>query len=156
MNLNSPNVGAHNFLDLRSATAGSGMCSTHRRICSCSPVPGMIDVLVAGFPCQAYSLQRAKRWCDGGVKDHPQAWLAAAVIGFTRVWQPSAAIFENVVGFQRKSSQTDETVPLEVFLEDLRGCGNYAAEAVTMDLSLWSEAKRPRPCRFPCPSLSPR
>ncbi|EIN08885.1 S-adenosyl-L-methionine-dependent methyltransferase, partial [Punctularia strigosozonata HHB-11173 SS5] len=58
------------------------------------PLPGDIDVILAGFPCQSHSALNMYR-----KEDDPRSRLMLTMLSFVHVYQPKYCVFENVPGF---------------------------------------------------------
>jgi site-specific DNA-cytosine methylase len=74
----------------------------------------VLDMFVAGLPCQPYSLQRVKHFCQGSVKSHKSY---DTCFGQFFEWldfhNPSCGVFENVKGFGEAEDHQGSTSPLD-------------------------------------------
>ena len=69
---------------------------------------------VFGTPCDPFSKQRSKRWCDGSVKSHGDfATTFQDVYKLLEMEEPLIIIMEQVDGFDMPFSSTDKQTPRE-------------------------------------------
>lgn len=137
----------HFYSDIFRVLDGTAECAFHpdaKSPCCFMKCPGLdiLDLLVAGFPCQPYSQQSAKRSKPGGVVQHPKFEVTNAMFDCLRQFEPRAFVFENVPGF-RDSVRGFEKTPLESFVKGLEELG-YEFTVVQLYLSDWTAADRTR------------
>lgn len=76
------------------------------------------SLAMTGSPCNPYSTQRAKRFLDGSVANHPLATVTmTGVVEFYLKFEPKLGIMEQVKGFMKRTSHTDMETPC-----DRQGC----------------------------------
>ncbi|CAG8950928.1 hypothetical protein HYFRA_00003145 [Hymenoscyphus fraxineus] len=71
------------------------------------PVPGEVDFISAGSPCQGFSLMNSLRDNKKGLKNQS---LIASVAAFVDVYRPKYGILENVVNMAQKGLGRDEDI----------------------------------------------
>ena len=98
------------------------------------PLPGDIDFISAGSPCQGYSVLNPLKNSESGLKNQS---LVASVAAYIDFYRPKYGILENVLSMATKGLGRDEDVlsqlictlvgigyQLEVFLIDAWSCGS--------------------------------
>lgn len=120
------------------------------RSSGCSPADGKsVDLLLAGSPCDPYSIQRAKRFKPGAVLDHGLCGVTMdKVVNMFRVFEPKVGVLEQVRGFEMPLEQGSAESPCERFLQ-LFGKqpfthGGYWMARFHMCASAWLKISRPR------------
>ena len=90
----------------------------------CSASGGQnIDLACFGTVCAPYSVQRAKRFACGSVKQHSAHTLTADVsVCWLRDLAPPAAIAENVEGWDMREDTDDQQTPLQKLLATNCSC----------------------------------
>lgn len=85
------------------------------RSSGCSPADGKsVDLLLAGSPCDPYSIQRAKRFKPGAVLDHGLCGVTMdKVVNMFRVFEPKVGVLEQVRGFEMPLEQGSAESPCE-------------------------------------------
>jgi DNA (cytosine-5)-methyltransferase 1 len=71
------------------------------------PLPGEIDFISAGSPCQGFSLLNSKRGNEKGLKNQS---LVASVAAYVDVYRPKYALLENVISMAQKGKRRSEDV----------------------------------------------
>ena len=67
----------------------------------------------SGTPCRPYSRQRAKRYAEGSVKTHADAYLTEEVLlDWLAAAAPESGFFENVEGWDMPEVKGGSTTPL--------------------------------------------
>eukprot|EP00435_Cladocopium_sp_Y103_P004127 s1246_g1.t1 len=89
----------HFFNTAADVARGQGHCHVHGRHCDLGE-EGKCDLMVAGFPCQPFSVQRPQRWSEGWRK-HLQAPVMEEVCQAIKATLPRLVVLENVMGFLR-------------------------------------------------------
>lgn len=90
---------------------------------------------VFGTPCDPFSKQRSKRWCDGSVKAHGDfATTFQDVYQLLEAEEPLITIMEQVDGFDMPFSSTDRQSPRERPAKG--GCGITDYSCFYFDVSL--------------------
>ena len=85
---------------------------------TCAP-KGDPDMCVAGVPCKPYSLQRAKRFNTGSVKNHMSfSTMFVDWIEWLDRYDPKTGILENVMGLDQPEDRFSTITPLDLLLED--------------------------------------
>lgn len=95
------------------------------------PLPGDVDFISAGSPCQGFSLMNSKRHNEKGLKNQS---LVASVASYVDFYRPKYALLENVVSMAQKGRGRDEDV-LSQLICCLVGMG-YQVQVFTLDA--WS------------------
>ena len=129
----------HHFQDVFTLLADAGTCVVHGVTCTLDAA----DILIAGFPCQPYSKQNAKRNRDGGPASNPLFSLTKAMVDAVRLFEPYMFLFENVAGFAEPIKGQVDT-PLGAFVHALQAVGRYIVMVVYMHLSDWVVMSRSR------------
>ena len=81
---------------------------------SCRATLPIIDLMVTGSPCDPFSVQRAKRWCNGSVKSHEDYSVTmSAVLQMYTKYEPHVGIFEQVKGFTMPLVAGGTTTPYD-------------------------------------------
>lgn len=147
--------------------AGTGFCAKHGRVCTPADDTGApsVDVLVAGPPCQPFSLQRSG-FKSSGRTDHPllSATLGGdedSLISVARAWRPGVLIVENVQNFV-KSDPVNKLIPMRIFLDKLATIRNEHGQPLYTGLhvfmlspDLWFNMLRTRTLRaLPCARIA--
>ena len=84
----------------------------HHRLAKASP-----DIGVTGSPCNPFSCQRTKRFATGNVASHVDFdTTMTSVVDFYSTVEPKLGITEQVMGFEKPFSSSDDRTPLNVFL----------------------------------------
>ncbi|KAI9745937.1 MAG: DNA methyltransferase Dim-2 [Claussenomyces sp. TS43310] len=92
------------------------------------PLPGEVDFISAGSPCQGFSLMNTHRGNDKGLKNQS---LVASVAAYIDFYRPKHAILENVISMAKKGRGRDEDV-LSQLMCCLVGMG-YQVQVFTLD-----------------------
>jgi DNA (cytosine-5)-methyltransferase 1 len=71
------------------------------------PLPGEIDFISAGSPCQGFSLLNSKRGNEKGLKNQS---LVSSVAAYVDVYRPKYALLENVISMAQKGKRRTEDV----------------------------------------------
>jgi DNA (cytosine-5)-methyltransferase 1 len=95
------------------------------------PLPGQIDFISAGSPCQGFSLLNSHRGNEQGLKNQS---LVASVAAYVDVYRPKYALLENVVSMAQKGARRTEDV-LSQLICCLVGIG-YQVQLFNLDA--WS------------------
>jgi DNA (cytosine-5)-methyltransferase 1 len=103
------------------------------------PLPGDVEFISAGSPCQGFSSANAKKNSHKGLRNQS---LIASVCAYIDFYRPRYGLLENVVGMAQKGAGRDEDVlsqlicaivgmgyQLEVFLLDTWSCGSPQSRA---------------------------
>ena len=93
------------------------------------PAPGEIDIIIAGSPCQGFSVAQSNRFSDTSMKN---ASLVASVAAFIEVYRPKYALLENVISIARNIGDENEQNVLSQLLCALVGLG-YQTQVFNMD-----------------------
>ena len=88
---------------------------------ACQPVsdlpPGEdLDILFSGSPCNPFSVQRAKRFCEGSVKQHSSFQTMEEVCHLYKVFEPKKGVLEQVLGFGLPFEKGGAETPKDQFL----------------------------------------
>ena len=84
--------------------AGSSRCRCWCRECTLG---------CSGTPCKPFSIQRAKRYASGAVKEHKDAPLTQeALLEWLKDTSPQAGFFENVTGWDMPEEKGSDVTPL--------------------------------------------
>eukprot|EP00959_Pyramimonas_sp_CCMP1952_P177355 3707376-Pyramimonas_sp.AAC.1 len=143
----------HMFGDVFEMMDGlEGAPGSKRAMCSkcggpCNPIEGdmIVDILVAGFPCQPYTAARRKRFAnDDDVAAHKKYDVSIEMVRSVKIVMPASFIFENVVGFARRGVNDIRPTPLDHFMEQLRAIEKYHVEAFQLELGDWVNHDRDR------------
>lgn len=88
-------------------------CTLHAPGSSCGR-PKHVDLAIMGTPCDPFSEQRAKRYHDGTVRHHPlyDVTFKDAMHLLTSRNSPNAVILEQVLGFNKGETRTDDSTPM--------------------------------------------
>ena len=118
---NHPDCITHFFDDIERQLASSQarpclLCRDKGIVCSESSLPS-IDLLVAGSPCDPYSVIRQKRFSDGNAKRHRDYNATmSSVTAMLQKYGPKVAVLEQVLGFnmpfEAKGVDTPYTRPV--------------------------------------------
>ncbi|KAF4628025.1 hypothetical protein G7Y89_g10124 [Cudoniella acicularis] len=98
------------------------------------PVPGDIDFISAGSPCQGFSVLNSARNNEKGLRNQS---LVASVAAYVDVYRPKYGVLENVMNMAQKGRRRDEDVlsqlicaivgmgyQLQIFVLDAWSCGS--------------------------------
>ena len=76
--------------------------------------PQVVDVMVTGSPCDPFSVQRAKRFQTGAVKDHVAYKVTmSSVVSMYLKYQPHVGVLEQVMGFTYPLDVTTDETPYQ-------------------------------------------
>ncbi len=113
----------HVFADIADQLVGKRCCLLHQGNDSVQcheygkDVGTAADILVSGFPCQAYSKARKGRFTNKLPSAHEKGNISEQVVRLMAQSRPRAAIFENVKGFH--AGAEDLNAPLDDFLSEV-------------------------------------
>ncbi|CAE7837858.1 unnamed protein product [Symbiodinium sp. CCMP2592] len=87
-------------------------CLLHGREEACAV--DACDYLVLGTPCNPFSTQRLKRFCDGSIKGHALSQCTfASAISMLKRFEPPTATMEQTEGFMMRESSASHVTPLQ-------------------------------------------
>jgi site-specific DNA-cytosine methylase len=137
----------HQFKDVTDlipdAEAAGANCWLHDNShCQCD-MSSVLDIFVAGFPCQPFSIGRNDRYEKGSVVSHELYRVMLDIVKVINTRLPEAIVLENVPGMKRPWSSDDgeDGSPLEALVNKVRRCG-YTVRVLEIDGRDWFAGPR--------------